>query len=189
MQVHMNDNEYNPFFITLADWIVRRNRVDMAVDGGPKMREARHEGKLEGRKEMMCEVIAHEINRRRIEAFKHWKQVPILNSIDSRKELVLIETAYESSMELIDENKVNGSKVLSWDVFFTKVENILNVSAITPEMMAHETERHRQAVVEGYEEPNESDIAWLTEEEGKASDEVRRLRKLTMKAEKKQTPA
>lgn len=186
MQIHYTADDYSPFHITLADYLVRRNRMQLDT-GSPKIREARHEGYQTGRREMMCEVIAHEVNRRRILTFSMWKQVPIINSIDSRKELKLIEDAYDAAHELVDENKVNGAKAVNWDSFFKMVEVILDGSAITNEMKADELRRHREAVVNGHEEPDETDIAWLTEEQGKASDEVRRLRNLTMKAEKKLT--
>lgn len=187
MQVQLMDNDYDPFFITLAEWITRRDRVMLSTAGGPKMQEARHEGFNDGRREMMCQVLAVEINRRRIETFKHWKQVPIINAIDSRKELALIEAAYDAAHELLDETKVNGAKAVNWDTFYVAVENIVNVTAVPAELMEDETKRHRQAVVEGYEEPNESDYAWLVEEQGKISDESRRLQKLVSKAAPKGT--
>jgi hypothetical protein len=172
-----NEGEFNPFHQLVYEYYNHRNGT--MVLGSRKVDEARHDGWIEGYREMFAEVFCSEVNKRRFERLTAWESIPIMVGTESRGALQLLDQIWSKHVE---ERPVKEKT--DWDAFYSDVEALVQNYAWSEEIAGQERDRHRQAVLNGTEPPTEDDIAWLTEEQGKASDEARRLAAITMKAER-----
>jgi hypothetical protein len=174
--MNRGDGNFNPFHQLTYEYYKKRNRV---LVGSRKVDEARHDGVKDGRREMYKEIFCAEVNRQRFENLVKWDSIPILVGGDARKPLQIIDSLWEAHVDLIP----NGTKV-DWESFYAKLDALVAVYVWSEEIRGAEADRHRRAVLDGSESPTEDDIAWITEEQGRASDEARRLAKLGTLAER-----
>jgi hypothetical protein len=172
-----NEGEFNPFHQLVYEYYNHRNGG--TVLGNRKIDEARHEGWQVGYREMFMEVFCAEVNRRRWARLTEWEHVPIMVGHDASGALQILDAIWERYLELSP-----AKTPTDWDGFYRELDALVNNYAWSEEISTQELERHRKAVLEGLEKPTADDIAWITEEQGKAADEARRLAKLGNLAER-----
>lgn len=118
---------------------------------------------VDARTDAYSEVLECLIGAARASHFSKWDAIPMVPAYVINVELLPALKALWRDAKYQDMNPHER------DVFWEGVQEEVDRYIITPELLEGEAKRHRAAVLNGTEEPLESDKEWLTEK----ADELR----------------
>lgn len=181
---------YNPVMALLTDWRDHRDR-QMLPGAGRRVDEARKDGENLGYDRGIADALAVFANQMRVQMYDKWEMIPILTGHDILRVVMMPSIKLlKELMEQVDNEDLKDKKeqrdrrneaLSSW---LFKTSEMLDKAALPEDMMQREIERHRQAVLDGQEEPTEEDREWILETLGKVKQQWSSIERLLPKGVK-----
>ena len=169
------EENWNQFHQLVYEYYNQRKHT--YVHGSTKKAEAEREAWSQGYKNFFLEVLASEVNRRRIEVLTKWDTIPVIIASEATKIEKDIDTLWEVHVQMSP-----AKKEVDWEALWTALEEVINTAVWSQGLRDSEMHRHRDAVLAGNEEPYAEDKVWLEAIRQKAKDELDRATQLTMEA-------
>jgi hypothetical protein len=149
--------------------------------------QAKAEGAMQGELDGLAEGVLTLLTRQRCDRYVAWGSVPMVEKHHVLNLFKRLNKCWEDLMnEPVPEGTTDYQQRKAMEPkFWEYVDEQLTEIAFPQALEEQEFDRHRQAVLDGTEQPYESDREWLTAKLAEAKDGIKELEKLARIAEPK----